>query len=168
MRVKRISVAVTVAVAMVLSLGGCVAESLNEEFRAEAEALSERLGAEVPAELIVGDVVADSTMGYGSASGPADSIWWNADRGFNLVDAPGASQQAAEAVRVILDDEGWQHERGIDNENGSGAVVDEFRLDGWYVELAWVKTTEGRAETLSIGVTSPATTRGTDPPKYVE
>jgi hypothetical protein len=107
-------------------------------------------------------------MGYGSASGPADSIWWNADRGFNLVDAPGASQQAAEAVRVILDDEGWQHERGIDNENGSGAVVDEFRLDGWYVELAWVKTTEGRAETLSIGVTSPATTRGTDPPKYVE
>lgn len=168
MRVRRrLTVMMVVAVAM--TLGGCtVTESRNEEYRTQAEALSERLGAQVPTELIVGDVIANSTMGYGSTSGAADAIWWNADRGFNLVDEPGASQRAAEAVRVLLDDEGWRHERDVDDENGSGAVIDEFRLGGWYVELAWMKTTEGRAETLSIGVTSPATTRGTEPPTYVE
>lgn len=156
MRVKRISTAVAVAVVVVLGLGGCVAESRIDEYQAAAEALSERLGAEVPDEVIVGDVFVDSSIGYGIATGP---VWADVYRDYNLVDEAGVSERAAAAVMAVLEDEGWRRTRENDNASGLGQIVDAFRKDGWYVAVSWATTREGRAETISIAVTSPATAR---------
>jgi hypothetical protein len=155
----RMVVAGVVAVTMVLSLGGCVAESRIDEYQAEAEALAERLGAEVPEELIMGDAIVTSSIGSASPMA-SSSVWWDVDRGYNLVDEPGASERAAAAVMAVLDDEGWRRRRENDNASGLGRIVDAFWKDGWYVTVSWLKTREGRAETVDIWVTSPTTSRG--------
>ncbi len=157
MRAKRMVVAGVVAVTMVLSLGGCVAGSRIDEYQAEAEALSERLGAEVPDELIVDEPIVDSTIGYAVATGP---VWSHVSRHFVLVDGPGASERAAEAVAAVLEDEGWSYRRVRETDGGSW-IYDGYWRDKWYVELRWVDSSaqEGVAETISIAVTSPATSR---------
>jgi hypothetical protein len=141
--------------AMVLGLGGCVAESRIDEYQAEAEALSERLGAEVPDELIVGDVFVNSSIGYGIATGP---VWAHVYRDYNLVDEAGASERAAAAMAAVLEDEGWRHGR---MREADGVIYDGYGRDKWNVEIQWTDPNAdvSLAERISIAVTSPATAR---------
>jgi len=156
-------------VAVAMTLGGCtVTESRNEEYRAEAEALSDRLLALVPVDRIHGDVVTSITMSSPpQSSGPNDVIWWNVDRYLQLVDEPDVSARAAELVADALIDEGWTYRRAREMERGA-RIADGYRRDGWYVELQWTVTGMGDVEALTILVTSPSTARGAERPKYVE
>lgn len=150
--VSRVSAASTVLL-LISTLAGCVAESRIDEYRAEAEALSKRLGAQVRDELIVGDAFVDSYLGYGVASGP---VWWHVYRDYNLVDEDGASEHAATSVAAVLMDEGWSHRRVRETDEGS-LIYDGYRRDEWYVELQWVVADSDMAEAISIAVTSPTT-----------
>jgi hypothetical protein len=161
--------AAMIVVAVAMTLGGCtVTESRNEEYRAEAEALSDRLLARVPADRIEGDVFTSITMSSPPQTlGSGDAIWWNVDRELQLVDEPDVSARTAELVADALLDEGWTYRRAREMERGA-RIADGYRLDGWYVELQWTVTGMGNAESLTILVTSPATPRGTERPTYVE
>lgn len=135
-------------------------DSRLDEYHAEAEALSQRLEDAVPADLVAGPSIVDSAVRSDVSPGPADPAWWQVWRIMDLVEEQDASARAAEAVSDVLTDEGWAYSRVRETDGGT-RFAEGFRRDGWYVEVTWVASIEGKAEPLEITVASPVTTYGT-------
>jgi hypothetical protein len=92
----------------------------------------------------------------------SDPAWWQVRSYLVLDSAAGTSADAAATVRDALVAEGWSSDqvRVIDER----LITDGFRktIDdaSWYIEVDWNKSAEGKAETLSLLVVTPTTTRG--------
>lgn len=144
-------------------IGGCAvsAESRLDEFRAEGEAISHQIVESIPTEVIAEGPDTDSRGQLAPSMGqtPQTPAWWQVDTFVDLVNEPAASETAATAVESALVDDGWVKAE----ERGSSDPVyksDEYRRDGWYVAVGWVRSDPSTVESFSILVVSPDTVRG--------
>ena len=161
--------AATAVALLALLLGGCTMDAPSRlgEYQLEAEGLSDDVVAMIPADLMTGDVETDSRARFGdttsSAQRPGDPAWWEVRTFVTLVDQADASTGAAAAIAAGLTADGWDESRVREIDDGT-RITDGFRkeLDGgdWYIEVTWVVTQPGSAETVMITVVSPQTTRG--------
>lgn len=151
-------VAATAALTFALLLGGCAmaTESRLDEYRVEAERLSEELAGLVASD---GDDIVDSAARSDVGTDPSDPAWWQVSRTIDLGVVTDASADAARTVSESLTSDGWTSERVRETAGGT-RIADGFRRDEWYVEVTWVTSEEGKSEPLEIVVVSPTTTRG--------
>lgn len=155
---------------LALLLAGCTmdAPSRLDEFQVQAERLAAEVVAMIPADLIADDdplTTSEPRFGETVTSGhrPGDPAWWEVRTWVVLVDEADASADAAEAISDGMAADGWTESRAREVDNGM-RITDGFRkeIDGddWYVEVTWVQTQPGQAETIMVTVISPPTTRG--------
>ncbi|GAA5033874.1 hypothetical protein ACFQRL_15320 [Microbacterium fluvii] len=162
-------VATAVAALLALTLGGCTmqTDSKLDDFRVEAERLTDDLTAQIAADAIDEIVGTESQARYGDTNSaeqkPTDPAWWQVYRTINLVSEPDASATAASAISDHLAADGWTEERVRETEEGR-RIADGFRKDTddgqWYIEVTWVTTAPEMAETIELTVVSPETVRG--------
>lgn len=145
-------------------IGGCAvsADSRLDEFQAEGEAISQQIVEAVPVEVIAeGSPRTESKGRLAPSMGqtPRTPAWWEVNTSVNIVNEPAASETAATAVGSALVDDGWVKAE----ERGSSDPVyksDEYRRDGWYVAVGWIRSEPGTVESLRVLVVSPDTVRG--------
>lgn len=135
------------------------ADSRLDEYRVEAERLSEQLAAAVPADLIEAEAIVESAVRHDVGADAASPAWWQVRRVMRLIEEQDASAVAAESVAAVLIGDGWDQSRVRESEEGR-RIVDGYRKDDWYVELTWITTEPGMAEAFSTLVVSPTTTLG--------
>ncbi|WP_136028529.1 hypothetical protein [Microbacterium sp. PF5] len=162
------AIALMAGVLVALTLGGCTMttdESRLDEYRTEAEALADEMVGMIPAELApttAPDVESSGRMVQNPVSAdpsPDDQVWWQVDVYVEPVQRAAASEDAAKAIAAGLLDDGWEHTDA--RETGEGRrTADAYVKDDWYVEVTWVRTEEGKFETVELSVLSPRTTRG--------
>ncbi|MGV2900660.1 hypothetical protein ACNPM4_03200 [Microbacterium sp. AGC62] len=147
-------------------LSGCAAaESRHDAYQVQAEALAEEIVGMIPADLAPStppDVESRGRMLQNPvAAGPSaeDSVWWQVDTYVEPVQRDGASEEAAKAIATQLLADGWEHTDARETSEGR-RTADAYGKDDWYVEVTWVRSEEGKYETIEIGVLSPKTTRG--------
>ena len=152
------------AVAFVLS-GCAVADSRLDEYQVKAETLAEEIVGMIPADLAPStppDVESRGRMLQNPVSAEPsaeDSVWWQVDTYVEPVQRDGASEEAAKAIATQLLADGWEHTDARETSEGR-RTADAYGKDDWYVEVTWVRSEEGKYETIEIGVLSPKTTRG--------
>lgn len=151
---------------VVFALSSCAStDSRLDEYQAEAEGLAHGLIALVPADLAPttpADVESSGRMLQNPVSAdpsPQDSVWWQVDAYIEPVQRPAASEDAAKAIASGLLDDGWEQTKARESAEGR-RTADAYAKDDWYVELTWVRSEEGKFETVEISVLSPRTTRG--------
>ena len=156
-------IALLAGMLVALVIGGCAVpgESRLDEFQAEGESISQQIAAAVPAELIADEASYDSRGQLAPSMGntPQSPAWWQVGVSVALRDAPGTSETAATAIGAALIADGWEKakEQGADNPIHK---TDKYWRDGWYVEVGWVRSDPGMAESVSALVVSPDTVRG--------
>lgn len=145
-------------------LGGCavVGESRLDEFQAESESISQQIVEAVPAMVVAEeDLRVDSggQLAPSMGDGPQTPAWWQVRTSVPVLNEPEASETAAIAVGAMLIDEGWAkaEESGSDN---PVYKTDEYRRDGWYVQVGWIRSDPKTVESLRILIVSPQTVRG--------
>ena len=163
------AVALMAGALVALTLGGCTmtteVDSRVDEYRAEAEALADEVVALIPADLAppsAPDVESRGRMVQNPVSAdpsPEDSVWWQVDVYVEPVQRPAASEDAATAIAAGLRDDGWEHTDARKTDEGR-RTADAWSKDDWYVEVTWVRSEEGKYETVEIAVLSPRTMRG--------
>lgn len=169
MKMTARAVALMAGVLVALTLGGCTmvteTDSRLDEYQAEAEGLADELIALVPADLAPTtppDVESSGRMLQNPVSAdpsPQDSVWWQVDAYIEPVQRPAASEDAAKAIANGLLDDGWEQAKARETAEGR-RTADAYAKDDWYVEVTWVRSEEGKFETVEISVLSPKTTRG--------
>lgn len=132
-----------------------------DDYRAQAEKLSDELIATIPATLAGTTGALNSRMTLGadiSSHEDADApAWWNVDRSVTPAPVANAAKDVAAAMAAHLTAGGWSEK----NVRADGErTVDGYRKDGWYVEIAWYSTAPGKAEALDLAIVSPQTVRG--------
>lgn len=145
-------------------IGGCAvsADSRLDEFRAEGEAISQQVVESIPAAVIADEAPDSASAGRLAQSmgdTPQTPAWWEVKTSVVMLEEPAASETAATAIETALVDDGWKKAE----ESGSPDPVyktDEYRRDGWYVRVAWVRSTPKTIESLRVLVVSPDTIRG--------
>lgn len=132
-----------------------------DEYRDQAEKLSDELISEIPAALVGTTGALNSRMTlsadiseHGGTDAPA---WWSVDRSVSPAPAADAAKDAAAAMAAHLVSDGWS-EKNVRSDGER--TVDGYRKDGWYTEIAWYATVPGKAEALDIAIVSPQTVRG--------
>ncbi len=152
------------AVAFVLS-GCAAAESRLDEYQVKAEALAEEIVGMIPADLAPSttpDVESRGRMLQNPVSAEPsadDSVWWQVDTYVEPVQRDGASEEAAKAIAAQLLADGWEHTDARETSEGR-RTADAYGKDARVTEVTWVRSEEGKYETIEIGVLSPKTTRG--------
>ena len=139
-----------------------VGESRLDEFQAEGESISQQIVEAVPETVVAEeDLRVDSggQLAPSMGDGPQTPAWWQARTSVPVVNEPVASETAATAVGAMLIDEGWAkaEEPGSDN---PVYKTDEYRRDGWYVQVGWIRSDPKTVESLRILIVSPQTVRG--------
>ncbi|WP_149084395.1 MULTISPECIES: hypothetical protein [Microbacterium] len=163
------AIALMAGVLVALTLGGCTTmttdDSRIDEYQTEAEALADEMVALIPADLAPAtepDVESRGRMVQNPVSAdpsPDDSVWWQVDVYVEPVQRAAASEDAASAIAAGLLADGWEHTDA--RETGEGRrTADAYTKDDWYVEVTWVRSEEGKFETVELSVLSPQTTRG--------
>lgn len=159
--------AVVAGLIVALALGGCAmtTESRLDEYQGKAEALAEEIVGMIPAELAPtttpevesrGRMLQNPVSAEPSAD---DAVWWQVDTYVEPVQRDGASEDAAAAIATQLLADGWEHTDARETSEGR-RTADAYGKDDWYVEVTWVRSEEGKYETIEIGVLSPKTIRG--------
>lgn len=143
------------------------------DYRTETESLHAELVEQIPDEVVAADPIVESEVRYGTESGAGDDAsspaWWQITDFQTLINAPGTSESTAGALGEYLVAEGWSQERAARTGGAGPGVTDQYRRSseeggGWFIEIGYAPTTQGRAETLQIVLVSPTTTRGETPP----
>lgn len=150
--------------AVVALLGGCAVpvESRLDDYRSEGEAISQQIVTSIPNALVAEvdpDVDSKGRLAQSSGDTPQTPAWWEVSTSVDLVEEPGTSEQAATAVADSLVADGWTKAE----EKGSSDPVyqtDEYRRDGWYATISWVRSAPNIVEDLGVLVVSPDTVRG--------
>lgn len=162
---RRLLAAALLGIALVLSSCASAGDSRIEEYEAEAESLVDEMIALIPADLapaLEPDAESRGRMVPNPVSAdpsPDDSVWWQVDVYVEPVQRPAASEDAASAIASGLIADGWEHTDA--RETGEGRrTADAYTKDDWYVEVTWVRSEEGKFETVELSVLSPKTTRG--------
>jgi hypothetical protein len=161
----RLLVGFALAVLCALVLTGCIAESRLDEFQADGDALAleiielvpEELEATLDGELDSHGVAPQNGVFPGKRAN--DSAYWSVRAYASLIARDGASAEAIVAVTEAMVADGWTACRVREVAQGL-TVVDGFHRDGWYVEIAWVRSRPGHVERFDIWVVSPRTVRG--------
>ncbi len=144
-------------------LGGCAVsvESRLDDFRSEGEAIADQIVTSIPETLVAqggSDLGSKGRLAPSSGNTPQTPAWWEVETTVDLVEEPTTSEQAAAAVGDALVSDGWTKA-----EKGSSDPVyqtDEYRRDGWYVSVSWVRSQPDIVEDLGVLVVSPDTVRG--------
>lgn len=160
-------VAMLAAAMLVLTVGGCsmTTESRLDEYKAEGEALAGRMTEMIPADLapvMPHELDSRGRMLQNPVSAdpsPNDSAWWQVDAYVELVQEPGASEQAGEAIVAAMADDGWAHSQ-ISQRSNESYVTQRLRKGEWTVEVSWSLPASEMFQTVSFVVRSPDTTRG--------
>lgn len=150
-----------------------MAESKLDEYRDQAEELRVELDAQLPTDLLRDEPTIEGDVSEGAQHGPggepSSPASWHVRHHQGLVDAPGSSERAAQALHDYLVEDGWTYsrERGSDDDT---AFAEGYRRGDddsgeWYIEIIWAETTPERAETLRVLIVSPMTVLGTEPPE---
>lgn len=162
---RRLTAAIGI-LGVVFALSSCAStDSRLDEYQAEAEGLADELMALVPADLAPttpADVESSGRMLQNPVSAdpsPQDSVWWQVDAYIEPIQRPAASEDAAKAIASGLLDDGWEQTKARETAEGR-RTADAYAKDDWYIEVTWVRSEEGKFETVEISVLSPRTTRG--------
>ena len=148
-------------------LGGCAMAtgSRLDEYQVKAEELAADIVGKIPADLAPSTPPDVESRGrtlqnpVSAEPSPEDSVWWQVDTYVEPVQRDGASEDAAKAIAADLLADGWEHTDVRETSEGR-RTADAYDKGGWYVEVTWVRSEEGKYETIEIGVFSPTTTRG--------
>ena len=140
-------------------------ESRLDEYQVKAEELAADIVGMIPADLAPTtppDVESRGRMlqnPVSAESSAQDSVWWQVDTYVEPVQRDGSSEDAARAIAAELLADGWEHTDARETSEGR-RTADAYGKEDWYVEVTWVRSEEGKYETIEIGVLSPQTTRG--------